>query len=441
MIANGIGEKGWGVMDIRVRLKTLIDRHGEIALLMHLIRANNANAWLVGGCLRDWLLDRDVFDLDIAVAGDPTALAKQWAAQSGGRWFWLDEDRCQSRVLTVTGLTVDFTPLRAPGIEADLSLRDFRVNAMALPLAENLSSVALYDPLNGQDDLQQGHLCFCSERSPIEDPLRMLKGVRHTVTLPLELTAQSLNLIIRHADLIHHVAGERICDELRKILGSDQAIEGFELLSRSMLLQQLFGPGSADYSEPDTFADLASFNKRLQQAELDAGKHSTICESFDCRSLFLLATFLRAYAPVDVAELIHDRLRMSRQQERILLSLQQKPASRWFDLVAQVQTSRQQAILVEQLGYFPDEQLYYWAMYDQSLPLEKGRELLNAFYAYQKLGRVPDLCSGHQLKELLHGQPDDEIGRWQKLIKNAELDGLLSDPNEAFAWLKEQISN
>lgn len=428
-------------MGIERLLKKLSDEHEELQSLLQLIQGREANAWLVGGCLRDALLERDLFDLDIAVEGDPTPIAKQWAGKTGGRWFWLDEERCQSRVLTATRLTVDFAPLRAPNIEADLALRDFRVNAMALPLATDLASAGLIDPLGGQDDLRQGELCFCSERSPIEDPLRMLKGVRHAVSLPLTLEPQSLDLIVRHADLIKNVAGERVCDELRKILASDKAVEGFRLLSRTALLRELFGPARKGYSEVETFSDLSRLDQRLKSSALAAEAEAVSCESFDCRALFLLATFLRAYAAEDLTELIHDRLHMSRQQERIILSLQQKPQESWFELVDRVKTSRQQALLVEQLGYFPSEQLLYWGLYDQSLPTEKGQELLNAFYAYQKLGRVPDLCDGHQLKELLQDKPDKEIGQWQKLVKNAELNGIVNNQNDAFTWVKEQISN
>ncbi|PLX88776.1 MAG: hypothetical protein C0619_12055, partial [Desulfuromonas sp.] len=114
------------------------------------------SCWLVGGALRDILLGRTVTDIDIATVGDPTSLARQWSKRQGGNWFWLDKERLQSRVMLGSGkfhFYFDFAPLRAASIDQDLHLRDFSINALALPLITPLIEQTLLDPMLGLQDL------------------------------------------------------------------------------------------------------------------------------------------------------------------------------------------------------------------------------------------------------------------------------------------------
>jgi len=427
--------------DFNQRLERLFTSHPELKVLQQIFAEEDHAAWLVGGTLRDLLLQKDVVDIDIATADDPSMLAQKWAQQIAGRWFWLDEERCQSRVLTSSGMTIDFTPLRAPTIEGDLCLRDFRINAMALPLNSELHEGELLDPLAGRDDLQTKSLRFCNERSLQDDPLRMLKGIRHAVTLPVMLDDASCKLVEEHAALLENVAGERVRDELGKIFSSPCAMEGFTLLERCGLLQVLFGQSQCDYQRDLAVSALASLQDSIEKIEAGVAVDQGQVEPFNSRGIFFLATFLRFYCPENLADLLHTKLRLSRQQERVIISLQQAPSEDWYHMAATLKDSRKKALLVEQLGYFPDEQLLYWAIFEQKISIAKGHNLLSAFYQEQKLGRVPDLLDGHRLKELLQGQPDSRIGEWQKLIKQAELNGLVDSPEKACKWLQKQISD
>lgn len=426
--------------DFNTRITELFNKNKDLQDLKKSLNAGPLEAWLVGGTLRDLLLQRDVTDIDIATIDDPTKIAQAWARKIRGRWFWLDADRKQSRVLTADKLIVDFAPLRAATILEDLKLRDYTANALALPLSGDLDFSALLDPLSGQQDLQEGCLRLCSQQSLTDDPLRMLKGIRHATTLNLMLHDQSLQKIKEQAALITSVAGERLRDELGKILSSEKPVEGFRLLSATGLFQELFGPEKNSYNTEKTFIDLQQLIESIEEIEIKFDSETSSEDPFNSRALFLLATFLRSYASTDLSDLLHKKLRMSRQQERIVLSLQTGPGTHWFELVNSVKTTRQKALLVEQLGYFPDEQLLYWTVYKQHITLDKVRDLLRSFYEYQRLGRVPDLLSGHQLKELLYDQPDSEIGVWQQRIKRAEVGAAIVDQNDAFRWLKNEIS-
>ncbi|SHJ70405.1 poly(A) polymerase [Malonomonas rubra DSM 5091] len=423
------------------RVDRLFVSHPDLEVLRQILAEEGISAWLVGGTLRDLLLQKEIVDIDIATVGDPSAAAQKWARKVAGRWFWLDEERSQSRVLTSSRLTVDFTPLRAPTIEGDLSLRDFRINAMALPLDGELNQPSLLDPLSGQDDLHSKCLRFCSERSLQDDPLRMLKGIRHAVTLPVKLDDASFTLIKEHAELLKNVAGERIRDELGKIFSSPDAVEGFTLLESSGLLQVLLGQSQPDYQRDLAVSALTSLQQSIEKIEAGIADNEGQTDPFNSRAIFFLATLLRFYRPEKLDELLHKTLRLSRQQERVIISLQQAPSVDWYRLAATLNDSRKKALLVEQLGYFPDEQLLYWAIYEQKISLDKVYNLLGSFYQEQKLGRVPDLLDGHQLRELLHDQPDSSIGEWQTRIKQAELDGQVNSAESASRWLQQQLSD
>ncbi len=422
------------------RLVTLFEDNPQLKALRQKLVAGRNEAWLVGGCLRDMLLGHTVVDIDIAAAADPTPLAQEWAESVNARWFWLDAERLQSRVLLPNQLIVDFVPLRAASIGGDQCLRDFTINSLALPLHGELSRAALLDPLNALQDLQDRVLKTCSSRSLADDPLRMLKGIRHAISLQMQLAEDVLQQIRNEAKSIKSIAAERIRDELGKILLAENPVAGFALMQETSLLPALFGSAGPGWRAADVFSDLQQFDQNMQSQQEKEDDEPTVNEPFSSRSLFLLATLLRCYQPANLPDLLHRKLRLSRQQQRIISSLQEPLVDSWLAQLPSATTTRQQALLVEALGYFPAEQMIYWSLYRQQLPLAKVYALLEAYHAQQHLGRVPDLLDGKRLAKLgsISGK---EIGHWQQQIKQAELAGEIVDAESATSWLENKISN
>ena len=124
---------------------TLADRLAEAPLLGGVRQAlgdepGGDGPWLVGGAVRDALVGRPLGDIDIAVDGGAEQVARKLSAALGGRPFELSDEFETWRVGGPGGAwTVDIAALRAPTLESDLALRDFTVNAIALPLADELS--------------------------------------------------------------------------------------------------------------------------------------------------------------------------------------------------------------------------------------------------------------------------------------------------------------
>jgi poly(A) polymerase len=213
--------------------------------LAALCAARSVPAWLVGGAARDLARGLAPADLDLAVAGDGLALARAFADACGAAFVPLDRERQTGRAV-IPGpqpLTVDIAALRAPTIEGDLRLRDFTVNALALPLTDSRSAPgtgwlssdagrrsALIDPAGGLADLEAGVLRAAGPSSLTDDPLRVLRAGRLMATLGLR-PAPGLAEQLRSATPgLDHVAAERVRDELLKLLDAPAAAPALRYL-------------------------------------------------------------------------------------------------------------------------------------------------------------------------------------------------------------------
>jgi Poly A polymerase head domain len=188
-------------------------------------------AWLVGGAVRDELLGRRVFDLDVS-CHEPERAARALRARAGNAVFPLNERFGAWRVLLDDGTIVDFSPLRGDSIEADLAQRDFAANAVAVPVEGG----DYVDPFDGRTDIVQRVLRLVSDRAFDDDPLRLLRGVRLEEELGFRLDPEAVAVTRAKAALVTLAAGERILEELRRL-----GPEGLERLDGLGLLEPLGG--------------------------------------------------------------------------------------------------------------------------------------------------------------------------------------------------------
>jgi poly(A) polymerase len=184
-------------------------------------------AWLVGGAVRDRLLERPTDDVDVALDGDPRAAAKAIARATGGVAFELSGAFGAWRVVGPGhGWHVDLVTLRDGDIAADLAARDFTVNAMAEPLAGG----ELLDPHGGRADLAARRVRMVSATALADDPLRTLRAVRLVCELGFELDPETGSAAAAHAQGIDRVAPERVFGELKRIVTAPAARAGLELM-------------------------------------------------------------------------------------------------------------------------------------------------------------------------------------------------------------------
>ena len=189
---------------------------------------------LVGGAVRDALLGRlrQQPDLDLVVPDGALPLSRQLAASLGGSVVVLDEERDMAR-LVLHGWTIDIASCDGPSLETDLQRRDFRLNAIALPLQP---AGDLIDPTGGLQDLLGGTLVAVCETNLTDDPLRLLRGLRLMAEIPLQLEPQTAQWIALHRGRLTTAAPERILSELQRLVAAPWADEALTLLQRLGLL-------------------------------------------------------------------------------------------------------------------------------------------------------------------------------------------------------------
>lgn len=192
-----------------------------------LLSKQKVKAYLVGGFVRDSLLGRTTADIDIAVAGDALRISQNLADAVGGKYVPLDTANGVGRVVltnTKGQWHIDLSTI-AGDIEQDLARRDFTINAMGVDL-EQLTRIpddaVLLDPFNGRNDLNQGILRSTSETVFESDAARLLRAVRLAAELGFAIAPETEALIRRSSHLIAGVAGERVREELLRILSAPQ---------------------------------------------------------------------------------------------------------------------------------------------------------------------------------------------------------------------------
>jgi poly(A) polymerase len=228
--------------------------HPHLRKIGALADARGVDIYVVGGFVRDMLLGMQVEDIDILVMGDGISFARA-AAETLGLTTVVPFDRFGTAMVPVGEGKIEFVgarkeaydassrkPVVAPGtLEEDLQRRDFTVNAIAVSL-NGARFGAVYDPLGGLADMQQGLL-----RTPLEpeqtyadDPLRMMRAARFAAQLRFTLEQSSLDAINRMRERITIVSQERVTDELIKLLRAPTPSVGLRMLYDTRLLHLVF---------------------------------------------------------------------------------------------------------------------------------------------------------------------------------------------------------
>jgi poly(A) polymerase len=196
--------------------------------------------WIVGGAIRDQLLQRSTHDVDFTTSSDAIALARLAADRLNADIYILDAERGAARVLFRASdrerRTFDFAQIRGETIEADLRGRDFTINAMALRIS---AQDQIIDPCGGLQDVREGVLDLCAADAIDQDPIRALRAVRIATDLSFRLSARSIEAIRKNRSLAS-VSTERIRDEIFTMLSLDDPSPAVHLLDHLDVLQQVF---------------------------------------------------------------------------------------------------------------------------------------------------------------------------------------------------------
>jgi len=249
----------------------------KIKNIMDKVRQSGFQIFIVGGAVRDLLMQKNVTDWDFTTDAKPEEILKLFPdgfydnkfgtvgipAKSTSEVGFVPTDALSSEVnifeittMRKEGVYKDFRhPVEVSWtnkIEADLARRDFTVNAIALSIPSTSSgnilraskasrevTLSIIDPFNGQDDIKNKIIKAVGnpKKRFAEDSLRLMRAVRIATQLDFDIEKETKKAIVKNVSLIKQVANERVRDELFKILSCDNPQQGIEKLRQCNILQ------------------------------------------------------------------------------------------------------------------------------------------------------------------------------------------------------------
>ncbi len=223
----------------------------EIKSVVNKIKSQGFEAYLVGGCIRDLLRGEKPRDWDIATNAKPSKIEKIFPNYFSDNKFGTvtvlteSEDPSLKEIeITPYRSEEQYTDKRHPdkiewvrNIEKDLSRRDFTINAIAADLED--SDLEIIDPFKGQKDLEKGLIRTVGKPGErfSEDALRIMRAVRFATVLSFEIESKTQKAVKDSASWLKAISKERIRDELMKIIMSENASQGIDLLRELNLLK------------------------------------------------------------------------------------------------------------------------------------------------------------------------------------------------------------
>jgi len=235
-------------------LKNLLT-HPIIPIITEVAQERKVAVYVIGGYVRDLLLNRKSKDIDFLIIGNGIEFAEAVALKIGNKTAVNVFKNFGTAMLNYKGWEIEFVGARKESyrndsrkpivedgnLQDDQNRRDFTINTLAISLAK-INYGKLIDPFDGMKDIEQKLI-----RTPLEpnvtfsdDPLRMMRAIRFAAQLNFKIDAASLQAITENKERIQIVSKERITDELNKIMLSAKPSIGFEHLFNTGLLQIIF---------------------------------------------------------------------------------------------------------------------------------------------------------------------------------------------------------
>ncbi len=221
----------------------------EIKSVIGKLKKQGYEAYVVGGCVRDFLRGVDPQDWDVTTNSQPKEIQKIFpknfyenkfltvTVQTGSK-----NEKLKEIEITTYRSEAKYTDKRHPDevkfaktIEEDLARRDFTINAIALDGSK------IIDPFNGQKDLKNKIIraVGVAQDRFAEDALRMMRAVRFATTLGFVIEPKTAQALEKNAPLLKAISQERIRDEFLKIIMADKAADGVEMLRKLELLKYI----------------------------------------------------------------------------------------------------------------------------------------------------------------------------------------------------------
>ena len=234
-----------------MKIENKILEHNIFKSISKLAEKTNTEAYVIGGFVRDLMLNRNSKDIDILIIGSGIEFARNLAKELNVKNVSYFKN-FGTAMLKYQGIEIEFVGARKESYDRnsrnpivengtfddDINRRDFTINAMAISLMPN-NFGELIDKYNGVKDLENKFI-----QTPLnpditfsDDPLRMLRAIRFSSQLNFELSKEIITAINKNKERLSIISAERIVDEVNKILLSAKPSIGFNLLEETGLLE------------------------------------------------------------------------------------------------------------------------------------------------------------------------------------------------------------
>ena len=442
---------------------------GEAADELHL------DCYVVGGYVRDIFLERPSNDIDVVVVGSGIKVADALRRKLGRKAHISVFKNFGTAQVKYKDLEVEFVGARRESyshdsrkpivedgtLEDDQNRRDFTINAMAIQL-NKAHFGELVDPFGGIEDLEDGII-----RTPLDpditfsdDPLRMMRCVRFATQLKFFIEDETFEALTRNADRLKIISGERICDELNKIMKSAQPSRGFVDLQRSGLLNLILPELAAldivetkngrahknnFYHTLEVLDNVAkkSDNLWLRWAALlhDIGKTRSKRWDPALGWTFHNHNFLGAKMVPEIFRRLKEPLDMKMKYVQKLVDLHMRP----IVIADEVVTDSAVRRLLNDAGDDIDDLMTLCEADITSKNQVRKRQFLENFRIVRE--KIADLkerdykrllqpvIDGNEIMEMFHLKPCREVGALKQCLKDAVLDNKVENEREPLMQL------
>lgn len=445
---------------------------GEAADELHL------DCYVVGGYVRDIFLERPSNDIDVVVVGSGIKVADALRRKLGRKAHISVFKNFGTAQVKYKDLEVEFVGARRESyshdsrkpivedgtLEDDQNRRDFTINAMAIQL-NKAHFGELVDPFGGIEDLEDGII-----RTPLDpditfsdDPLRMMRCVRFATQLKFFIEDETFEALTRNADRLKIISGERICDELNKIMKSAQPSRGFVDLQRSGLLNLILPELAAldivetkngrahknnFYHTLEVLDNVAkkSDNLWLRWAALlhDIGKNRSKRWDPALGWTFHNHNFLGAKMVPEIFRRLKEPMDMKMKYVQKLVDLHMRP----IVIADEVVTDSAVRRLLNDAGDDIDDLMTLCEADITSKNQVRKRQFLENFRMVRE--KIADLkerdykrllqpvIDGNEIMEMFHLKPCREVGALKQCLKDAVLDNKVENEREPLMQLLMQ---
>ncbi|MFW6119668.1 MAG: CBS domain-containing protein [Petrotogales bacterium] len=363
----------------------------------------NMPVFVVGGFVRDVLLNRKNYDVDIVVEGDSMTFSRTFK-----KYFEVKivnhPEFLTSSIFFKNGFRIDVTTARTefyekpavlPNVEVstirkDLYRRDFSINAMAIKLNQEEFGL-LYDFFGSRRDLSKGLIRTLYNLSFVEDPTRILRAIRFEQRFGFSIEQRTLEMLKHFTEegYIEHVTGQRIREELEKILQEHDPFKGIKRMYELNVLQHVFSKARIT---PKKLVCLKNIINRLKNYY-----HIDIKPKLFYMIVMILyvdsteKSIKRIIERYGLPDRIEDWITKSKNLKRRILKLKDHSYSKLYDILKKPQD---EIIMVVDSWFdesFSKKIRQYLILYEKCRPVLTGNDLINQF----------NLDEGPQIREIL----------------------------------------